>query len=161
MLFRSIALLIILFFPRAYALGSSPDSKEVDRIKVKICLLKSDEYCLNVELPLVERIVENGILEKLVWTVLGKLFEGPTKEEMEILGIYTVIPDGVKVISVKVVDGVAYIDLSKQLQNYGGGSFNAFYIREQIERTLKEFPSIEEVVITVEGKGEKNGILQP
>ncbi|TFB09098.1 hypothetical protein E3V08_01170 [Candidatus Atribacteria bacterium MT.SAG.1] len=155
------ALLIILCIPRSCAFASSPDSKEVDRIKVKIYFLISDEYCLNVDLVPVGRIVKNDLAEKLAWTVLEQLFNGPIEEDSEKLDLWTAIPKGVKVNSVEIDNGVARIDLSLELQSYGGGSFSVFYIREQIERTLKEFPSIEEVVITVEGKSEKDGVLQP
>lgn len=156
-----IGLLITLCVPRSYALASSPYPKEVDMIKVEIYLLKSDEYCLDVEFVPVERIVKNDAVEKLIRTVLKKLFEGPKKEERERPGLWTAIPDGVKVNSVEVNDGVAHIDLSKELQKYGGGSLSALCIERQIRDTIEKFPSIKEVVITVEGKGEKDGILQP
>lgn len=156
-------LLIILCTSRSCTLASSLNPKEIDKIKVKICLLKSDEYCLNVELVSVERIVKNDMVEELVRTTLEKLLEGPSKQEKEKLDLWTVIPKEVNINTVKLDwnSKTIHIDFSEQLQNYGGGSFNALYIREQIERTLREFPSIEEVVITVEEEGEKDGILQP
>jgi hypothetical protein len=56
-------------------------------------------------------------------------------------------------------DGVATADFSKELRAYGGGSTRVTLIREQITRTLKQFPTIREVRIAIEGQTE--GVLEP
>ena len=58
-----------------------------------------------------------------------------------------------------IVNGVATADFSDELRAYGGGSLRATLIREQITRTLLEFPTVKEVVIAIEGKTE--GVLEP
>ncbi len=56
-------------------------------------------------------------------------------------------------------DGVATADFSRELRAYGGGSARVGAIRQQIERTLLQFPSVREVRIAIEGQTE--GVLEP
>jgi len=56
-------------------------------------------------------------------------------------------------------DGVALADFSRELRAYGGGSLRVMLIRQQIARTLLEFPTVREVVIAIEGETE--GVLEP
>ncbi|MGD8794240.1 MAG: GerMN domain-containing protein [Anaerolineae bacterium] len=56
-------------------------------------------------------------------------------------------------------DGVATADFSQEMQAYGGGSTRVQTIREQITRTLMQFPDVNEVRMAIEGETE--GILQP
>jgi sporulation and spore germination protein len=56
-------------------------------------------------------------------------------------------------------NGVATADFSQELRAYGGGSARVSAIREQITRTLKQFPSVREVRIAIEGQTE--GVLEP
>lgn len=72
---------------------------------------------------------------------------GPTMSSQR-----TAIPPDTRLISLKVSGGTATVILSSELQNYGGGSCNVQAIRSQIESTLKQFPSIKNVVISMEGK---------
>jgi hypothetical protein len=58
-----------------------------------------------------------------------------------------------------IVDGVATADFSPEMRAYGGGSLRVMLLRQQIEQTLKQFPTVREVVIAVEGETE--GVLQP
>ncbi len=64
----------------------------------------------------------------------------------------TAIPADTKLVSIKVSGGTATVVFSPELQNYGGGSCNVQAIRAQIEQTLKQFSSVNNVVISVEGK---------
>ena len=56
-------------------------------------------------------------------------------------------------------DGVATADFSPELRAYGGGSARALAIREQITRTLLQFPAVRKVRITIVGQSE--GVLEP
>jgi len=53
------------------------------------------------------------------------------------------------------------LDFSKELQDYGGGSFNVLHIREQFEKTLYQFSFVKNIIFLVNGKGEESGVLQP
>ena len=56
-------------------------------------------------------------------------------------------------------DGVATADFSPEMAAYGGDPARAQLIRDQVVRTLKQFPTVSEVRITIEGEIE--GTLQP
>ncbi len=61
--------------------------------------------------------------------------------------------------SLRIEGGVATADFSREMQAYGGGSLRVKLIRDQITQTLKQFPSVREVLIAVEGQTE--GVLEP
>jgi len=75
-------------------------------------------------------------------------------------GYGTHIPKGTQLISLKVSGGTATAMFSSELENDGGGSCNAEAIRAEIEQTLKQFSSVHQVVISVEGKTPEES-LQP
>ena len=56
-------------------------------------------------------------------------------------------------------DGVATADFSPEMAAYGGDPARAQLIRDQVVRTLKQFPTVSEVRITIEGEIEST--LQP
>lgn len=64
----------------------------------------------------------------------------------------------VKLIKLTITNGVATANFSKEMRAYGGGSARVQTIRQQIERTLKQFPSVQSVVIQIEGQPDA---LQP
>lgn len=83
---------------------------------------------------------------------LEKLLEGPTPGEKE-LGYGTAIPEGVKILSLDMMDKIAKVDLSKELLNMKTGTnCEKLIIIKQITDTLKQFSGIEGVEIKVEGK---------
>lgn len=89
---------------------------------------------------------------------IEELLKGPTSEERA-RGLYTPIPEGTRLLSLKIVDGTAYADFDKQLEYRMGGSVRVMAVRRSIELTLKQFSTVQRVVISVEGKTE--GVLQP
>jgi len=67
-------------------------------------------------------------------------------------GEFTPWGDEVEIREVRIVDGTAYPDFSKELYSYGGGSCFAEAIETSIVNTLKQFPQVERVVVLIEGK---------
>lgn len=63
-----------------------------------------------------------------------------------------VIPVGTKVRSLKIANGVATADFSKELAKKGMGSYDEMMLCYAITNTLTEFPEIKKVQILVEGK---------
>jgi spore germination protein GerM len=61
--------------------------------------------------------------------------------------------------SLNIAGGVATADFSRELGAYGGGSLRVRLIREQITRTLMQFPTVHQVRIAIEGRTE--GVLEP
>lgn len=87
------------------------------------------------------------------------LLGGPNAEELE-AGYNTSLPQRVTLRSVAAdADGTVRADFDDRLDRGVGGSCRVIAIREQIERTLKQFPEVREVVISVEG--EVDEALQP
>jgi hypothetical protein len=67
-------------------------------------------------------------------------------------GEFTPWGDRVRVRGVRIVDGTAYPDFSKELYSYGGGSCFTEAIETSIVNTLSQFPQVEKVVILIEGR---------
>jgi hypothetical protein len=89
---------------------------------------------------------------------LELLFKGPTRSETK-EGYYTSINPGVKIQSLTILNGVATVDFNEILDKNIGGSCRVAAIRSQISETLKQFPTVQSVVIAIDGRTED--ILQP
>ncbi len=89
---------------------------------------------------------------------LTELFKGTTDQE-EDLGYFSNINEGVEIQSLSIKEGVAYVDLNDKLQEEVGGSCKVTSIRAQISETLKQFSTVDSVVISIDGETED--ILQP
>ena len=92
-------------------------------------------------------------------TALKELLKGPTEAE-KVSKYSTAINSGVTVNSVTIVDGLAKADFNEQLGFQVGGSCKVGLIRLQIEETLKQFPAVKDVVISINGVS-GDTILQP
>jgi hypothetical protein len=109
--------------------------------------------------------IEAAALEELLWGPPPRNLAGfrtaiPTPEE--VLTYPGREPDWgnrVRLQGLTIENGVATADFSEEMQAYGGGSTRVQAIREQITRTLEQFPSVQEVLIAV--AGETEGVLQP
>jgi hypothetical protein len=88
---------------------------------------------------------------------LTELLKGPSAAE-ESQGYATGIPSGVTLQDIRIENGTAYADFSSEL-NQVGGSCLVTSIRGQIEDTLLQFPTVTDVVISVNGNSEE--ALQP
>ncbi len=89
---------------------------------------------------------------------LEELLKGPTLLELE-QGFVTSINTGVKIEKLTIEDGVARVEFDETLEASVGGSCRVAGIRWQIINTLKQFSTIKEVVISIDGRTED--ILQP
>ena len=109
--------------------------------------------------------IGRAALEELLWgprpdNLAGFTTVIPTPEE--VLNYPGREPDwGSRVMLCKLVieNGVATADFSQELRAYGGGAARVQAIRDQITRTLLQFPTVREVRIAIEGQ--TDGILQP
>jgi hypothetical protein len=90
---------------------------------------------------------------------LEELLKGPTVQE-KASGFFTNINPGVKIQRLSIVDdGIAKVDFNSQLEFQVGGSARVGAIRAQIIQTLKQFPTVKDVVISIDSRTED--ILQP
>jgi len=105
----------------------------------------------------VNRMVEKS--PTIAKTALEELLKGPTEPE-KLQKYSTALNSGVTVKSVTIVDGLAKADFDSQLGFQVGGSCKVGLIRLQIEETLKQFPTVKEVQISIDGIS-GDTILQP
>jgi len=89
---------------------------------------------------------------------IEELLKGPTEEE-KAAGFFTSINTGVKIQKLVVENGTAKVDFDKQMEYQMGGSCRVSAIRSQITETLKQFSTVKNVIISVDGRTED--ILQP
>jgi spore germination protein GerM len=90
---------------------------------------------------------------------LAALLAGPTADE-KAGGYTTSIPTAAKVRSVSVnAAGTVTVDFDEGIQRGVAGSCRVGAIRAQVERTLRQFPEVRDVVISV--RGDTETVLQP
>ena len=90
--------------------------------------------------------------------VLDSLLSGPTVSEKQI-GLFTNINPGVAIQKLSIQNGTAYVDFDKTLEQGVAGSCRVTAIRAQITKTLEQFPTVKNVVISIDGR--MQDILQP
>lgn len=89
---------------------------------------------------------------------LEELLKGPMTIERD-AGYYTSINDGVKIQKLTIENSVAKVDFSSRIEEGVGGSCKVTAIRTQITQTLKQFSTVKDVIISIDGRTED--ILQP
>ncbi|MDQ5826332.1 MAG: GerMN domain-containing protein, partial [Chloroflexota bacterium] len=110
------------------------------------------------------RQVGAASLTELLWGIGPRNFAGfttavPSPEEvLNYAGRQSDWGPRVRLRKLTIVEGVATADFTKEMAAYGGGSARVNAIQEQITLTLKQFPSVKEVRILVDGKPDA---LQP
>ncbi len=88
---------------------------------------------------------KDGILEA---AVVEELVKGPQKE-----GSARTIPEGTRVRSVNVVNGVAYVNFSQEFQTkHWGGSAGEIMTIYSVVNTLTDLPGVEKVQFLLEGE---------
>jgi spore germination protein GerM len=113
------------------------------------------EFSCNKVFP-VERVVSKT--PALARAALESLLRGPSFKEQE-QGFFTSINSGVKIQKLVIENEIAKVDFDEQMEFQMGGSCRVSAIRSQITETLKQFPTVKSVVISVNGRTED--ILQP
>ena len=113
------------------------------------------EFSCNKVFP-VEREISKT--QAVAMAALKELLKGTTQGEEE-KGFFTNINSGVKIQSLTIENGVAKVEFDEQLEFQVGGSCKVSAIRAQITETLKQFPTVDSVIISINGRTED--ILQP
>lgn len=96
--------------------------------------------------------------EAVARAALEELLKGPTQAEKN-QSYFTSINSGVKIQSLKIENETAYVDFDSQLEYQVGGSCRVSAIRAEITETLKQFSTVKNVIISINGRTED--ILQP
>lgn len=142
----------------ADAATSSPAADRPRLIEVKVYFMNSrldPEVACEKVFPVVRNIPGTQAVPQ---AVLTELLSGPTTAERAD-GFATTINNGVSIQFLVIKDGVAKVDFSRRLEEFVGGSCRVVAIRSQITATLKQFPMVTEVIISIDGRTED--ILQP
>ncbi len=113
--------------------------------------------CVKV-FPVLRQIGADNNRTNFYTAVLEFLLRGPGEKEKS-TGYFTSINLGVKVQKISFQEGILNVDFSEELEREVGGSCRVSAIRAQIIETLKQFPEVKDVKISVNGRSED--ILQP
>jgi spore germination protein GerM len=105
--------------------------------------------------PVVREIAKTPAIGR---ATLFELLAGPLFEEMN-GGYFSAINGGVKLNSLTIKNGVAYADFDGRIEKNLGGSCRVAMIREQIAKTLMQFPAVRQVEVSVDGRSAD--VLQP
>lgn len=89
---------------------------------------------------------------------LEELLKGASEAE-KARGFFSSLNSGVQIQELTIQNKVASVDFNEQLDFEVGGSCRVSAIRAQITETLKQFPTVNSVVISINGRTED--ILQP
>lgn len=130
----------------------------VETMKVKVYFNNDEldpEFSCNKVFPIEREIPKTQTVAR---AALEELLKGSTEAEKE-QGFFTSINPGVKIQSLTIEDGTAKVDFDEQLEFQVGGSCRVAAIRAQITGTLKQFPTVDDVIISINGRTED--ILQP
>jgi len=130
----------------------------VETMKVKVYFNNNNldpEISCNKVFPTEREIIKTPAVAR---AALEELLKGPTEAETN-QGFFTSINPGVKIQSLAIENGTAKVDFDEQLQNAVGGSCKVSSIRAEITETLKQFSSVKNVLISINGETET--ILQP
>ncbi len=95
--------------------------------------------------------------EAVARAALTELLAGTTSEE-EKSGYSKIIEPDVKIQSLTIENGIAKVDFSEELDR-GGGSCRSGAIIAQINATLRQFSTVKDVIISINGR--TDDILQP
>lgn len=131
-------------------------SGETIKVKVYFNNDKLDpEFSCNKVFPVEREIAKT---QSVARAALEELLKGPTEED-KLKGFFTNINPGVKIQRLTIENRIAKVDFDEQLEFQVGGSCWVAAIRWQIIETLKQFPTVDNVIISINGRTED--ILQP
>ena len=150
--------------------GSPKDGSEINIVRIPIRFPSGESFSFKIFLgsnsqnpdaadctlvyPVERRAAKTPAVAQ---KALESLLDGPTTFEKE-LGYYSSVPAQVSLQAITINGSVARADFSSELDRTGG-SCRVLNIVSQIRATLLQFPTINEIVISVDGRTED--ILQP
>ncbi|MBY0328893.1 GerMN domain-containing protein [Patescibacteria group bacterium] len=91
--------------------------------------------------------------EGVATAAITELIKGLTADEIK-NGYVTQIDPNVRIQSLSIKDGVASIDMSKELGSKNLGLCAGQFIKAQIEQTLLQFPTVKRVIVLINGDKE-------
>ncbi|MFA6321992.1 MAG: GerMN domain-containing protein [Candidatus Buchananbacteria bacterium] len=149
---------------------SAKDGSEIDLVSMPLILEIGETSTINLyysnskldptvscnKVFPVKRIIPKT--EAMARAAIEQLFLGPNSQEASD-DYSTALNYGVKIQNLSINSGTAKIDFDETLQSGVGGSCRVSAVRAQIIETLKQFSTIKNVIISINGRTED--ILQP
>ena len=144
--------------PQSRQNEQSPQSPQDETITVKVFFNNSrfDPNFSTGKVYPVERVLPKT--QAVARSALEELLKGPNDKE-KAGDYFTCINQGVKIRKLSIEDGVARVDFDGQIESQLGGSARVGAILAQITETLKQFPTANEVIISVNSR--IDDVLQP
>jgi len=125
-----------------------PQTKPQEEKKVKLVVYFPDEQAEKL-VPVTREVPQKDKPEAEL--VIEELIKGPGEAKLG-----KVIPDGARILSLEVKDGIAYVNWSKEFQaNHWGGSTGDGNTVYAIVNSLTELSEIKKVQLLLEGKVEE------
>lgn len=149
---------------------SPKDNTEVDKVSIPVKFDKEKNMTVRVYFgsnqqpgglicnkvfPILRSIVKTQTPARIA---LEELLKGPTEAE-KLHGYFTNINQGVTIQKLSIENETAKVDFAKKLDENIGGSCRVLAIRAQITETLLQFPTVHDIIISIDGRTED--ILQP
>lgn len=158
-----LALIFLLLISTQVLANSKEYLEKANLREVKIYFVRLDEKATEIEFIPLGYLTKKGDIEKIIKSAIITLLQGLTEDKKKELNLESFIPQGTRLRKLELDKdkGILSVDFSEELQSYGGGTMNVICIRGQIEKTLMQFQIVKEIFITVEGKDESAGVLQP
>lgn len=112
---------------------------------VRVYFLKQEKL-----FPVERKILAGETAEE---AAIRGLLKGPARTEKE-KGAISHVPAGTKMKAVSKENGIAFVNFSKELEQYEGGAEETLSMVSQIVYTLTDIPGIKKVRILVDGSSE-------
>lgn len=150
--------------------NSAKDGSEIDLVSVPLRLNLADTSIVKVfynnnnldpEISCNKVFATERVIAKTLSPAreaLELLLEEPSQNEKN-NGFSTSINPGVTILGLTITGGLAKVDFDEKLEEGIGGSCRVSAIRAQITETLKQFSTVKNVIISINGRTED--ILQP
>ncbi len=129
--------------------GDDPKNQQPKLATVEVVLYFSDDQAMYL-VPEKRNITieEEASDEVLATNIIKELIAGPRNKELN-----ATIPAEAKILSIKINEGIASADFSKELQSkHWGGSTGEGMTLNSIANSLTELDSIDKVELLIEGK---------
>ncbi|MBU3896000.1 GerMN domain-containing protein [Patescibacteria group bacterium] len=140
-------------FPKEFSLPIKLKGIQGETSVVSVYFLNEQDDCQPSSF--VSRIIPKT--QAVARSALEELLKGPTLSEKR-MGFSTSINELVEIQDLTIENGTAKVDFSDELE-VAGGSCRVSAVRGQIVKTLEQFPSVSQVIISINGETET--ILQP
>ena len=98
--------------------------------------------------PLLREVPET---RAVATAAMHALLTGPTSTESGQRQITSAVPAGSRLLGLRVENGIATVDLSREFES-GGGSMSIFVRLGQVVYTLTQFPTVDTVLFEIEGQ---------